>query len=127
RFFYQLKYYYQLEIASSSPSVNVEFETAHELTIQKDERIIKMLSGYTAQDESAKTLSASAINTYINCPLQFCLSQLEAVSEPDEITETVESDTFGTIFHAVMAELYEPYTGRIASQELIKDMAANTV
>lgn len=127
RFFYQLKYYYQLEIASSSPSVNVEFETAHELTIQKDERILKMLQGYTAQDESAKSLSASAINTYINCPLQFCLSQLEAVSKPDEITETVESDTFGTIFHAVMAELYEPYTGRIVSQELIKDMAANTV
>lgn len=117
RFFYQLKYYYQLDMQVSSPVVNVSFETPQSLSVAKNNRLQSMLREYCTGE---RALSASAINTYIRCPLAFYLSVLEQVDKPDEITETVENDTFGNIFHYVMAELYAPFTGRTLSSELLK-------
>lgn len=117
RFFYQLKYYYQVEMQVSSPVVNVSFETPQTLSVKKDNRLQALLQEFLT---GKRALSASAINTYIRCPLAFYLSVLEQVDKPDEITETIENDTFGNIFHYVMAELYAPFTGRIVTPELIK-------
>lgn len=119
RFFYQLKYYYQLDMNEYSPVVNVSFETPQSISIFKNERIQQMLDEYCS---GTRALSASGINTYIRCPLAFYLSVLEQVDKPDEITETVENDTFGNIFHYVMAELYAPFTGRMVDASVIKQM-----
>lgn len=122
RFFYQLKYYYGLDMQVSSPAVNVSFETPQSLVVTKDKRLQNQLRGYFTGE---RALSASGINTYIRCPLAFYLSVLEQVDTPDEITETVENDTFGNLFHYVMAELYAPYTERTITAEVIDGMLAD--
>ena len=125
RFYYQLKYYYKIDINISSPGADLRFQSTEPLSITKNERIMNLLHQYTDTGERAKALSASAINSYIKCPMQFCLSQLEDIDKPDEISETIENDVFGNILHAVMAELYLPYTGKLITQNILKELLEN--
>jgi hypothetical protein len=55
-----------------------------------------------------KSLSASAVNTYLDCPLMFYFSMVEGIDEEEEVTETIESSVFGSIFHKVMEKVYHP-------------------
>lgn len=78
--------------------------------VAKDERVMGMLRKYltpaSPSGEKVKALSASAINTLIDCPLQFYLRFVEGfnVDEADEGYMT--SSMVGTIMHAVMERLY---------------------
>jgi hypothetical protein len=125
RFFYQLKYYYQIEMHSFSPKVNVSFETPQPLSVNKDARLLRLLDEYKTDYNGTRSLSASGINTYIKCPLAFYLSILEDVEKQDEISETVENDTFGNIFHFVMSELYAPFSGRILTSDVLQGVLTN--
>lgn len=125
RFFYQLCYYYGIDIHTSSPAVNVSFATPQLLTVKKDERLLRLLDEYKVECNGTRALSASGINTYIKCPLAFYLSVLEDVEKLDTIAETVENDTFGNIFHYVMSELYAPFTGRLLTGDTLEGMLKN--
>jgi ATP-dependent exoDNAse (exonuclease V) beta subunit len=57
-----------------------------------------------------KPISASAINKYINCPLDFYYRYLLEFGEEESIEEEVESNTFGTFIHNVLEELYLPFS-----------------
>ena len=52
-------------------------------------------------------MSASGLNTYLNCPLQFYLQYVEQVQKDDEISETIDSSVFGSIYHGVMRDIYD--------------------
>lgn len=57
-------------------------------------------------------LSASAINRYLNCPLQFYLQYIEKIEQTDEVAESVDSSTFGSIYHGMMQKIYNRIKGR---------------
>lgn len=59
-----------------------------------------------------KGFSPSALNTYKNCKLQFYFQYAERLAESDEVQETMEADTFGTMIHAVLEELYKEKEGQ---------------
>jgi len=61
--------------------------------------------------------SASALNKYLDCPLHFYYECVKGIKEPDEVTENLGADMFGTIYHKVMEELYKPFIG----EELLPD------
>ena len=50
-------------------------------------------------ERGSKAISASAINTYLDCPLKFYFSVVEGIREEEEVSETIESDVFGSISH----------------------------
>lgn len=60
----------------------------------------------SAPEEERKNLSASAIKTYLNCPLRFYLSYVAGLREDEEIKDYMESSTYGTIVHGVCQDLY---------------------
>ncbi len=43
------------------------------------------------------------------------------------MSETIESNTFGTLFHAVMESVYKPYKGQIVTKEIIKELIQGTI
>ena len=83
---------------------------AGDITVQKTEQIMDMLRQYTSA--GSKRLSASALNTYLNCPLQFYMSYLLGIFAGEEISEDIEATKFGNIFHKTMQELYLRYEGK---------------
>jgi len=76
-----------------------------DISIHKNERIINLLREFTLPE--GRNLSASAINTYINCPLSFYLQYVEQYNVPDDITDYMDASTYGTIFHEVAQKFYE--------------------
>jgi ATP-dependent helicase/DNAse subunit B len=60
-----------------------------------------------------KGFSASALNTYINCSLQFYFRYIAGIDEMEETEETIAANTLGSTIHDALAELYQPFIDKI--------------
>ena len=69
-----------------------------------------------------KGLSPSSLNSYIRNPLDFYKRRILGLKELDEVEETVAANTFGTIIHETLYNLYSPLIGKIMSIDDIKRM-----
>lgn len=58
-----------------------------------------------------RTLSASSINTYLNCPLQFYLKVIRGLNTDVLATDYMDSSTYGTIVHEVAQKMYQHWKG----------------
>lgn len=56
-----------------------------------------------------KGVSASALNKFLTCPLDFYYRYILGLHESDEVEEEMESSTFGQIVHNTLEELYKPF------------------
>lgn len=127
RFAHQLHYHYGVNIKRKSLTFDIGFETPKTLQIAKSKTVMEKLERFLMSGENEKALSASSINSYIDCPLQFYLTRVEEIQQADEVKETVEDNMFGTIFHAVMEYLYKPYKGRVMQTTDFDAMIKNTL
>ena len=125
RYFNQIKHLYadSFDIREKLAVYKVAASEGLTITIPKAPQVMDKLGVFLQGGD--KRLSASSINTYINCPLQFYFSVVEGMAEEDEIAEIVEASTFGTIFHAVMEWLYEPLKGKMVTADLLHKVRAN--
>lgn len=119
RYFNQIKYLYKdsFYIKERIATYKVSSNESLSISIQKTPKIMEKMNAYLQGGE--KMLSASSINTYLNCPLQFYFSVVEEMAEEDEISETIEASTFGTIFHSIMEWLYHPFKGKLITADLL--------
>lgn len=122
RYFYQLKHLYadRFDIRERLAVYEVSATENVNITVEKNPAIIAKLTAFLTGERS---LSASAINTYLDCPLQFYFSVVENMQEEDDIAETVEASTFGSIFHSVMELLYKPFEGKLITADLLYKVA----
>lgn len=125
RFMYQLYYHYGVNFQRKTVSFDISFGTPQSIQIEKTPAVMTKLQYFLSKEENMPALSASSINSYIDCPLQFYLTKVEKVEQADEVKETIESDMFGTIFHAVMENLYSPYTDKMIQQSDFDDLLKN--
>jgi len=122
RYIKQLKYHFCMDVeekavsAAGAPAA----ETALPKVEKSSEVMEKLLASYTGN--GPQSLSASAINNYIACPLKFYVENVEGLAQEDEVAESVESNVFGSIFHYVMEELYKPFEGKIVGNGEITGM-----
>lgn len=93
------------DLASFS-SVTTEEES---LTVVKTPEIMAKLKEFTVP--GGKTLSASSINAYINCPLSFYLKRICGLDLDEEVMDYMDSGTYGDIMHAVAERLYKELRG----------------
>lgn len=119
RYFKQIKHLYadMFDIREKQTVYTIKSTESLSISIEKTPQIIDKLKAFLQGGD--RSLSASAINTYINCPLQFYFSVVEQMAEEDEVSETVEASTFGTIFHSVIEWLYQPFAGKMVTADLL--------
>lgn len=87
------------------PKIN---DTTEEMTVQKDNAILKQLLRFTKQENNNKRyFSASAINKYIACPLEFFLEYISDFREEDEAKTYVDDAMYGTILHEAFQKFYK--------------------
>ena len=116
RFIHQLRYHYKTPIRQKLSVYNVSSSHVEPIVVKKSEDVMDALAAY----ETEKSLSASAINTYLDCPLKFYLSVIKGINEEEAVSETLEHDTFGTILHRVMELSYKPFCGKMITADLLK-------
>lgn len=127
RFMHQLHYHYGVVVKKKSISFDIGFGNAATIQIQKTPAVMEKLLQFTSNADKSPSLSASSINTYIDCPLQFYLTKVEDVEEADEVLETVEAGMFGTLFHKVMENLYAPFKGKMLNESDFEQLIAGSL
>jgi len=59
---------------------------------------------------------------YINCPLQFYFTVVAGIEELDEVEETIDASTLGTVVHEVLELFYKPFIQKNITESDIKQM-----
>ena len=130
RYVKQLKYHFNLEVDESVVAYSPIINSSNDIEIVKDERITQLLYKkylYTGSNYVGKSsLSASAVNNYITCPLKFYFQNVENIKEEEQVSERLESDTFGSLFHNTMEHIYKEYENEIISKSVLESIISRT-
>ncbi|MEO8150674.1 MAG: PD-(D/E)XK nuclease family protein [Bacteroidia bacterium] len=96
-----------------------------EITIKKDDDVLKLLHEkyFKTEEQEGKSFSASSLNTYINCSLQFYFKYVAQIKEKEDFEENIDAATFGKILHGAMEHLYE--SGKEYNKDDIKSLYKN--
>ena len=121
RYVHQLKYHYGVNLEEININYDIRVPAPVNLSIEKNDIIKKKLQAYLS-DSNPRYLSASTINTYINCPLAFYIKHVEKIEEENTVTDNMGADVFGTIFHSVMEYIYEEKKGKEVTSDWINDI-----
>lgn len=105
-------------IQASFPQPLFNYEAT---SVAKTPAIMEKLQRFTTPN-SGFNLSASSINTYINCPLQFYLQYVERFNTENELVDYVDSSTYGSIVHQVLENLYSSLPLRDSHRQMTADM-----
>lgn len=104
----------QVELSIAKPQVQLlpaDLSSSKEIRIEKDDAIMSKLSDYWLSNTSTtypRSLSASAINSYLDCRLRFYLRYVAGLKEQEEVAADVDAGVFGTILHRAIELLYLP-------------------
>jgi CRISPR/Cas system-associated exonuclease Cas4 (RecB family) len=79
--------------------------------IHKSERMIRFLKEYS--------FSATSLNTYLYCPLQFYYEYVLGLREREIVSEEFEKEEIGTFVHQVLHDYFKTKIGSVLSE---KDM-----
>lgn len=75
--------------------------------IQKNEEVFKNLVKLNEGNAFFKGISPSALNSYIECRLQFYFRHVAKIREPDEVEEELDARVLGIFLHDVMERFYK--------------------
>lgn len=124
RFIAQLFY----ELPRYNDNITIEEKLFHIPLQQSAEKQISLPKTQDLWDEiRQKTLSGlspTSISSYINCPLKFYFENIASITNADEMEETIDYATLGTVVHEVLQNLYEPYIGKTINESELRQMKA---
>lgn len=107
----------EAELTIANPRLVVRHETfifpsdpeeIRPIVVQKDGELMALLKLYGTE----KGFSPSALNNYLDCSLQFYYRYLLKLREKEQPEETLEDNTFGSVLHGALEQLYAPWAGR---------------
>lgn len=89
-------------------------------TIAKDEGLMEMIRAH-----AEKGFSPTSLSNYIRNPIDFYKRNLLGIDDIMEVEETVANNTFGTIVHDTLEDLYKPYLNTILEESMLQEMKKN--
>ncbi len=100
------------------------------LTIEKTPEILKKLELFKSDSKDKRFISASALSTYIACPLKFFLQNIEGYNDDKDMQTFMDAGTYGTIVHDVLQEIYTSAASKNSANTIskadIESLLANT-
>ena len=106
RYIYQLMYDPAFEISEWSAGFDVRAGDADPIQVKKTDEVMQKLYDYCSGDRGDRYLSPSALNSFIDCPLQFYFNYVAGIREPVELQEEVDPALFGTLLHESVRKIY---------------------
>ncbi|MBP8668693.1 MAG: PD-(D/E)XK nuclease family protein, partial [Bacteroidia bacterium] len=86
--------------------------------VKRDEQLTNHLLSMVA--ENKLRFSASSLNSFIHCSLQYYFKEIKKIREPDDNGEEIDAAVFGKILHDAVSKIY----AQIIDVEFDKDNAA---
>lgn len=125
RFLYQLKYESGFTIHHHHVTHHIGTSLPKPITVAKTPEINKILKAYVAP-QGTQTLSPTALNAYIDCPLKFYFQYIAHLEEPEEMVEEVDASLFGNLLHQSLYKLYHSYINQELSGDILQSLQHNT-
>ena len=111
----------QICITEKSVSSIIKLSAEKVISVSKTTKILQRL------DEISKNgISASSLNVYIRCQLQFYFKQIAQLGEPDEVSDTMDAAMLGTVIHESLKNFYQPFINKVLNPEELKINLKNT-
>ena len=104
-----------INISEKSVSSPIKLDKELKISITKNASIFKKLDEY-----AEKGISASSLNVYIKCQLQFYFKNIAKLGETEEVNDTIDAATLGTVIHEALNIFYKPYINKILPADEIK-------
>tara|TARA_R110000796_G_scaffold183498_2_gene299938 strand:+ start:6884 stop:9613 length:2730 start_codon:yes stop_codon:yes gene_type:complete len=70
-----------------------------------------------------KGFSPTSLTNYIRNPIDFYKKNILKINDTNEVEESVAANTFGTIVHDSLEELYQPFIGQYLNKELLESLS----
>lgn len=83
--------------------------------IAKDDELMQLI-----EQHALKGFSPTSLSNYIRNPIDFYKRNLLGINDTLEVEETIAANTFGTIVHDTLEELYTPFIGYILSSDMLQ-------
>ncbi|SNS83905.1 PD-(D/E)XK nuclease superfamily protein [Ekhidna lutea] len=108
RFIRQLEQESKLTIRRKKLSNSIQVKERLPISIDKTDDVLENLSIYTdkVSPKDQKRLSASALNVYFNCKLQFYFKYVLRLFSGDELSDELDKRNFGNVLHMALEYLY---------------------
>ncbi len=113
RYIRQLEYETDFKINHTNVGVEVALSDQRAIEVEKDDKVFEKLLRFTDAyaGKGKRTISPTAISTYVTCPLKFYLNVVELMRPEGELENEVDNMTFGNIFHRAADLLYTEIIG----------------
>ena len=85
--------------------------------IPKDEDLIRIIKNH-----ANKGFSPSSLSNYIRNPIDFYKQNLLHIDDILAVEDSIASNTFGTIVHDTLEDLYRPVLGKYLTEDALKSM-----
>lgn len=109
RYIKQLEYHFGIPVNRYSLQFD-QMKTAEAACIEKTQEDVNRIRNMA--------LSASSLKNYLVCPAKFYYSSVKCLKLEEEVAESLDAAMIGTIFHAVMFEIYAAaYDGPVVRTE----------
>ncbi len=107
----------KVRISEKTLSVAPGNTNTAEIVIQKTPEVLARLSQI-----AERGISPTALSMYMKCSLQFYFSQVLRISEPDEVSETIDAAKLGEIVHDALHKTYLAKKNEILSPQVLMSM-----
>jgi RecB family exonuclease len=104
RYIKQLELHFGVPVARYALRAEIS-APAEEEAVEKTEEHLRILR--------EKYLSASALQAYLACPARFYYGTVCGLKEQEEVSESLEANDIGNVFHKTMQDLYTVPSGRV--------------
>ena len=120
RFLLQLKHLYR--VREKSVTFAALSDTPESITVHKTADVVADLRRFRPGGDLR--LSASALKTYLSCPLKFYLQYVRQMRGEVEVTDYVDDASYGSVVHSVLDRIYDPYRGQLITEVTLNTMLA---
>jgi hypothetical protein len=100
------------------------------ISVEKNEEVIAKLDRFLTntpktEELPLKRLAPTALNTYINCPMQFYWKEIAQLYETKTIDEEINDRILGNVLHKTLELLYQPFMAYPITEKTIDKMMRN--
>jgi len=103
----------RIKLSNKVLQADIDVPKRKDITVEKTPALIELL-------KKEERYSASVLNRYIHCPLQFYFAKVSKLKEEESVEEYFTGGGFGTVLHQIMDIIYRPYVNKLLNYAEIK-------
>lgn len=123
----------QLEMPNYNPHIKITEQVANykdfpeeknkSITVTKDQNVLSAIFDKAISNDKYGGFSPSGLLTYKECPLKFYFRYGAGLKETEEVEESAEANTFGSILHLSLETFYAPFVSKALTEAELKSQA----